>query len=56
MKSEIQELLKRLGACPVNFDPQADHAHGTAQPSKVAFVPVELFEELKEVLGVVVQN
>lgn len=40
-------LLTRLEACVTTFDPLADHEHGTAQPRKVALVPVDLFDDLK---------
>lgn len=43
-------LADELAACPVNFDPNHDHEHGGAQPPKVAFVPVELFERVRAAL------
>ncbi len=49
-KKNIQNLLDRLIACPINFDPQADHDYGATQPQRVAFVPLALFEEMKILL------
>jgi hypothetical protein len=39
-------LIDRLKSCPTGFDPTADHAHGTVQPQKIAFVPVALADDL----------
>ncbi|MDB5478008.1 MAG: hypothetical protein JWM96_503 [Alphaproteobacteria bacterium] len=50
MTEDPAMLLQKLSACRINFDPQAEHAYGTAKPEKVAFVPVELLEQLQDYL------
>lgn len=44
------QLIERIKSCQTGFDPNADHAHGTLQPQKVVFLPVELAEEIVEFL------
>lgn len=53
---KAKELLKKAETCPVNFDCSFDHQLGTRQPPKVAYVPVELWEDLKEYLALQSQN
>lgn len=41
------DLLDKLNACHVNFDPLFDHSDPRVMPRKVAFVPTELLAELQ---------
>jgi len=45
-----QELLNKLNACEINFDPRHDHNYGIIQVKKIAFVPIEVVQEIKELL------
>lgn len=49
-KTDPAALAQRLAACAVNFDPNHNHEHGTSQPPKVAFVPLDLHKAVMEAL------
>lgn len=46
----MNTLLEKLNACRISHDPQALYNDNDNMPEKVAFVPLSLFNELKEAI------
>ena len=50
MNTKAKHILNRLENCPVNFDPNHNHKDPAKEIPKVAFIPADLLEEIKDFL------